>query len=92
MTVFYLALIGGAVSIYLSKAVLYGIVWAYVENLPPELKQIQLQVGIEDNPVAHFDSGLIAVTFCLALIASLAAAIAPALRACTRPPAEHLKV
>ena len=89
--VLVLGVVGGLLSIYVSKAALFGIVWVYIENLPPEFKQIQSQVGVE-SPYVQFDTTLLVMSFCLALLAALVSALYPAWRACRVPPAEHLKV
>jgi len=83
--------IGGFLSIYVSKVALVGIVWVYTENLPPEFKQIQTQLGVE-SPYVQFDTTLLVISFCLALLAALISALYPAWRACRIPPAEYLKV
>ncbi|MBO6566317.1 MAG: ABC transporter permease [Pseudomonadales bacterium] len=91
LEVMILGLIGGALSLYVASVALRGMVYVYIENLPSDFKQIQ-GAAIEDSPYIQFDMTLLVMTFVLALAASIIAALIPAWRACSAPPAEYLKV
>ncbi|MBO6655863.1 MAG: ABC transporter permease [Pseudomonadales bacterium] len=89
--VMILGLLGGLISIYIASVALKGMVYVYIENLPPDFKQIQ-GAAIDDSPYVQFDVTLLVLTFILALAASILAALIPAWRACSAPPAENLKI
>ena len=84
-----LGLLGGLLSLYIARLALRAMVWVYVNNLSPEYKEVQ---GLGESPYAQFDTTLFAITFTLAIAASLIAAVIPAWRACRVPPTDYLKV
>ena len=91
LEVLILGVIGGAISIYISKAALTAMVWVYLSNLPPEFKQVQ-ETGFSDSPYVQFDTTMLIITFCLAIAAAVLSALYPAWRACRIAPAEYLKL
>lgn len=89
--VMILGAIGGLLSIWISKSVLSAMLWVYLENLPPEFKEVQSQVGTSTAYI-QFDAYLLTITLIVALVASFLAALYPAIKACRMQPAEYLKI
>lgn len=89
--VILLGICGGLLSIGVAKAALKGIFWVYIQNLPPELRQVQA-VDPTGGVYIRLDSTLLVYTLALAIVASLAAALYPAWRSCRIAPADYLKV
>ena len=88
--VILLGLIGGIISLGIAKMGLTGMLWIYLENIPPEFKLIESPDG--ESAYTRFDLKLLLVSLILAITAAVLCALYPAYRACRIPPAEYLKV
>jgi putative ABC transport system permease protein len=85
-----LGLIGGILSLAIAKAGLAGMLWIYLENIPPEFKLIASPDG--ESAYTRFDARLLLISLLLAVSAAVLCALYPAWRACRIPPAEYLKM
>jgi putative ABC transport system permease protein len=85
-----LGLVGGILSLGIAKAGLEGMLWIYLENIPPEFKLIASPDG--QSPYTKFDGKLLLISLVLAVTAAVLCALYPAWRACRIPPAEYLKM
>jgi len=85
-----LGIIGGIISLGIAKAGLEGMLWIYLENIPPEFKLIASPDG--ESAYTRFDGKLLLTSLMLAITAAVLCALYPAWRACRIPPAEYLKM
>ena len=85
-----LGLVGTALSVFISKGVIGGLYWLYVDNLPTQFRELQTQEGTE-LIYAQVDLVLLVMTLATGLLGALLSVLVPAMRASQIQLAEHLR-